>query len=105
MWLVEHNRCWTADRLARRSMDHLDCCPLCDQQEEMINHLLFSCVFARQFWDGLLSVVDLQELVLQVEASFEEWWSACGRSRKERVQFPSDFGGLVYLEAKEEVCV
>jgi hypothetical protein len=24
MWLVEHNKCWTADRLARRGMDHLD---------------------------------------------------------------------------------
>jgi hypothetical protein len=54
-------------------MDHLDCCPLCDQQEEMINHLLFSCVFVRQLWDGLLRATDLQELVPQAEASFEEW--------------------------------
>jgi hypothetical protein len=71
MWLVQHNRCWTVDRLARRGMDHPDCCPLCDQQEETINHLLFSCVFVRQFWDGLLRAADLQELVPQAEASFE----------------------------------
>jgi hypothetical protein len=74
MWLVQHNRCWTTDTLARRSMDHQDCCPLCDQQEETINHLLLSCVFARQFWGGLLRAAQLQELVPQAEASFEEWW-------------------------------
>jgi hypothetical protein len=31
MWLVEHNRCWTTDRLAKRGMDHPKHCPLCDQ--------------------------------------------------------------------------
>jgi hypothetical protein len=50
IWLVEHDRCWTADRLARRGLDCLEQCPLCDQQPETINHLLASCVFARQFW-------------------------------------------------------
>ncbi|WVZ81464.1 hypothetical protein U9M48_028839 [Paspalum notatum var. saurae] len=36
MWLVLHNRCWTADRLARRNLPHPAACPLCDQQEETI---------------------------------------------------------------------
>ena len=26
MWLVAHNRCWTADRLARRGLPHPDRC-------------------------------------------------------------------------------
>jgi hypothetical protein len=43
-WLVEHNRCWTADRLGKRGMDHPELCLLCDQQEESINHLLVSCL-------------------------------------------------------------
>jgi hypothetical protein len=47
IWLVEHDRCWTADRLARRGLDHPDCLPLCDQDDESINHLLVSCVFSR----------------------------------------------------------
>jgi hypothetical protein len=49
MWLVAHQRCWTADRLAKRGLPHPDCCPLCDQEEENIQHLLVGCVFARDF--------------------------------------------------------
>jgi hypothetical protein len=72
MWLVEHDRCWTADRLAKRGMDHPEQCPLCDQHDESINHLLASCVFVRQFWDGLLRDAGLQHLVPQQnEVSFE----------------------------------
>jgi len=47
MWLVTHDRCWTADRLAGQGLPHPAQCPLCDQEEETINHLLVSCVFAR----------------------------------------------------------
>jgi hypothetical protein len=46
MWLAAHNKCWTADRLARRGLPHPTHCPHCDQEEETINHLLVSCVFA-----------------------------------------------------------
>jgi hypothetical protein len=49
MWLVAHDRCWTVDWLARRGLPHPEQCPLCDQEEETINHLLVSCVFTRQF--------------------------------------------------------
>jgi hypothetical protein len=38
---------WTADRLARHGMDHPDKCPLCDQEEETIDHLLVSCKCSR----------------------------------------------------------
>jgi hypothetical protein len=56
---VAHNKCWTADRLARWGLDHPDKCPLCDQVEESIDHLLVSCVFAMQFWLTLLQRVQL----------------------------------------------
>ena len=45
-WLVTHNKCWTVDRLARRGLPHPEFCPLCDQEEETIDHLLVHCVFA-----------------------------------------------------------
>ena len=31
LWLVLHNKCWTADRLAKRGLPHPSSCPLCDQ--------------------------------------------------------------------------
>ena len=46
-WLALKNRCWTSDRLARRGLPHQAACPLCDQEEETIHHLLLGCVFAR----------------------------------------------------------
>jgi hypothetical protein len=48
VWLVANNKCLTADRLAKRGMDHSEKYPLCDQEEESIDHLLLSCMFARQ---------------------------------------------------------
>jgi len=75
MWLAAHNRCWTADRLARRGLTHPDRCLLCDQEEENIQHLLIGCVFARQFWFELLQIVGLAALAPQPEVpSFDDWW-------------------------------
>jgi hypothetical protein len=47
IWLVANRKCWTADRLAREGMDHPEKCPLCDQEQEIIDHLLVSCVFCK----------------------------------------------------------
>jgi hypothetical protein len=75
LWLAAHDRCWRADRLARRNLSHPEPCPLCDQEEEAINHLLSSCVFAREFWFILLQRVVLGAFAPQVsETTFQEWW-------------------------------
>jgi hypothetical protein len=39
---------------ARRGLPHPTCCPLCDQEEEDINHLLSTFIFAREIWSFLL---------------------------------------------------
>jgi hypothetical protein len=96
MWLVEHNKCWTTDKLGKRGMDHSDHCPLCDQQEESINHLLISCVFVRQLWDGLLRAAGLQELAPQLsEMVLEDWWRVS--SHRVMGQIRSGFNTLVIL--------
>jgi hypothetical protein len=75
MWLAAYNRCWTADRLARRGLPHPDRCLLCDQEEENIHHLLIGCVFARQFWFEQLQIVGLATLAPQPDdPSFDAWW-------------------------------
>jgi hypothetical protein len=58
-------------------MGHLEHCPLCDQQEDSINHLLASCVSGRQFWDVLLRTAN--QLVPQPnDVAFEDrrWLSS-----------------------------
>jgi hypothetical protein len=67
MWLVAHNRCWTADRLARRGLPHHERCVLCDQGEENINHLLLSFIFARDFWFEISRLYGLHPLAPKPE--------------------------------------
>ena len=74
MWLVAHNRCWTADRLAKRGLAHLEKFTLCDQEGETINHLLLSCVFVRLTRFEILQGFGLQVLAPKLEDSFEDWW-------------------------------
>ena len=75
LWLAIRNRCWTADRLARRGLPHPAKCPLCDQEEEDIQHLLTTCVFSRDFWFRVLAPLGLQDRVPgRHELSFADWW-------------------------------
>jgi len=75
LWLAIQNRCWRADRLAKRGLYHPEKCPLCDQEEETILHLLTTCVIARQVWFKLLNPFNLADLVPQInERSFADWW-------------------------------
>jgi hypothetical protein len=75
MWLVVHDRCWTADRLAKRGLPHPQYCPLWDQEEETINHLLVACIFSRQAWYIVLQKLGLEILAPQPHTfSFEDWW-------------------------------
>jgi hypothetical protein len=98
MWLVTHDKCWTADRLARRGLPHPAQCPLCDQEEETVNHLLVSCVFARQFWFYLLQRFGIQQFCPQPsDLSLDVWWenssnATVGSTRK-------GFNSLVILGA------
>ena len=75
LWLAIRNRCWTADRLARRGLPHPPKCPLCDQEEEDIQHLLTTCVFSRDFWFRVLAPLGLQDRFPgRHELSFADWW-------------------------------
>jgi hypothetical protein len=75
LWLAIRNRCWTVDKLEKRGLPHPEQCPLCDQEDETIEHLLVSCVVARQVWFNLLSPLNLVEYVPeQQEQNFANWW-------------------------------
>jgi hypothetical protein len=98
LWLATHNKCWTADRLAMRGFAHPEHCPLCDQEEETIDHLLLSCVFSRQIWFYVLEKFGLQALAPQPdEHSFEEWWDQA--SRRIPVQVSKGLNSIVILVA------
>lgn len=98
IWLTPLNRCWTADRLARRGLNHPEKCLLCDQQEETAQHILISCVFSRSIWWQILNRVQLRHLSPGLnEVVFQEWWSMAER----QVPAPhrKGFNSLVILVA------
>jgi hypothetical protein len=69
------NKCWTADRLARRGMNHPARCPLRNQEPETINHLLVSCVFSKVFRYTKLRKFGLHSLAPQYgDYIFLQWW-------------------------------
>jgi hypothetical protein len=97
VWLASSDRCWTADRLARRGLHHPKSCPLCDQQEETVQHILVSCVFARDIWFQVLSKVGLQSLSPGAAVFvFQEWREA--ESRVPKLQKKA-FNSIVILVA------
>jgi hypothetical protein len=86
LWLAIRNKCWTSDRLERRGLDHPKSCPLCDQGQETVQHLLCTCIFARQFWHIILSPLGFGNLSPSGdEISFPEWWrKVCKKVHKSK---------------------
>ena len=70
------DRCWTAERLAHRSLPHEDDCALCDQDEETMHHLLAGCSFSRQVWHEILSWCSPTTAPPDGSLSYFAWLSA-----------------------------
>ncbi|TVU10898.1 hypothetical protein EJB05_44453, partial [Eragrostis curvula] len=95
LWLAVRNRCWTADRLARRNMPHPASCLLCDQVAEDVQHILTTCVFAREFWFTILSRFGLQQHAPSLHArSFSDCAKRVQKEKKRK-----GFNSLVVLSA------
>jgi hypothetical protein len=86
LWLAIRNKCRTSDRLERRGLDHPESCLLCDQSQETIQHILCTCVFARQFWHTIVLPLGFGNLSLSGdEISFADWWrKVCKRIHKSK---------------------
>jgi hypothetical protein len=52
-------------------------CPFCDQEDETVQHILVSCVFAREVWSLILQRLELLTVAPQAQLSavcFTYWW-------------------------------
>ena len=72
-WLALRNRCWTSDRLARRGLPHQVNCPLCDQEEETIDNVLLTCVFAREIWVAICTALGKPEWAPSTQDALKPW--------------------------------
>lgn len=92
LWLVLHDRCWTAARRKRHNLQDDDTCVLCGQESETITHLLTGCSFSRELWFSLLQLVGAETLTPTAdELSLSGWWTSARKqvSKDARKSFDS----------------
>jgi hypothetical protein len=73
-WLALHERLWTAERQKRHGLQPSTSCVLCDQMDETGDHLLCSCVYAREVWSRLLAAMASIATPPQHDACLLGWW-------------------------------
>ena len=86
LWLALRNR-----------LPHPERCPLCDQEDETVQHILTTCVFARQFWCAILQPLTLESLTPARRVSFAGWWKKA--ERRIPKQLKKDFNSFCILGA------
>ncbi|XP_073363459.1 uncharacterized protein [Aegilops tauschii subsp. strangulata] len=74
LWLAKQDRCWTAERLAKRGLAHPPRCVLCDQDFEDIHHLLAACIFSREIWHRTLAWCKLTVSPPNGDLTLYDWW-------------------------------
>ena len=91
IWLVIHDRCWTAARRKRHGLQDDDTCVLCAQSSETIDHLLTTCPFSREIWFNILRKLGWERMTPDMHTlNFPSWWldartlgSRCPRREEE----------------------
>lgn len=83
VWLACRRRCWTADRLQRRGLDHPSC-SLYDQDQETTDHLLLGCVMAREVWTNILTRWNKERWIPSSSSVLADWWSQVDATGKDR---------------------
>ena len=73
-WLALHGQLWTADRRKHHGLQQEAACAMCDQHDETTDHLLCSCVFAREVWSRLLQLSGLGGVAPQTTSTLLDWW-------------------------------
>ncbi|CAL1393225.1 unnamed protein product [Linum trigynum] len=63
LWNVFHKRILTLDNLKKRGTSLPNRCALCKQEEESINHIFVSCMFAEELWNILKSFIKVVDSV------------------------------------------
>lgn len=102
IWLVSLNKCWTTYQLARRELDHPECCVFCDQDEKTVQHLLVACDFYRQVWFEVLSSSLARYLGTSTFRIGGFKRTIPNRSKKDLIQW---LFGLVVIETSIFLCV
>jgi hypothetical protein len=74
LWLTIHNRILTWDNLWKRGFIGPSICPLCQQQEETLEHLFNRCPFSQWIWDqGAQAMRRMNQNRISIRDTIENW--------------------------------
>ncbi|WVZ80002.1 hypothetical protein U9M48_027520 [Paspalum notatum var. saurae] len=95
--LTEYLHIWELleDRLAKRGLPHQAACPFCDQASETINHVLSSCVVAREAWTLVLHRLNNVVRPPDSDSRLNSWWCRAASSLPKVLR--KGFNSLVIL--------
>lgn len=98
LWLAARNRILIADNFARKGWYGLSLCVLCSADVETLEHILFSCTYARTVWNRLdHGASNSQQLLLSnLSGDLATRWNRSRRSLKGR---PKTFFDLYFAAA------
>jgi hypothetical protein len=99
MWLALKDRLWTADRLARRGLQHPPLCTLCCQEEETVEHLTLQCSFSREVWYHVLLPLRMHRHTPAADDRLSTWWPALSNATPKKHR--KEMNSLVILVARE----
>jgi hypothetical protein len=74
LWLVLHGKNWTSECAWHHDLRDDECCALCDQEAETMDHLLVACPYAREIWFKALRCCGWKGLATMHHISFTDWW-------------------------------
>ncbi|WMV55576.1 hypothetical protein MTR67_048961 [Solanum verrucosum] len=98
LFLALHRRLQTKDRLACWVNLEDMICPLCQEENEDIDHLLFQCNYATRIWGKLLQWLGIAMQVLDWKAEVE--WvvaNAKGKTAQQEVYRMALAGGVYHI--------
>jgi hypothetical protein len=79
--LFVRGRVWTADRLSKRGLPHIDKCVLCNAADENAHHLLTGYAVVNIIWGHVLNLANLQQITpvmdlnsLVILITWSVWW-------------------------------
>jgi hypothetical protein len=90
-WIVLHGRLWTAERRQRHGLQQSATYVLCDQLDETTDHLLCSCVYAREVWSLLLLAMASLTTAPQQDSTVLDWWLSSKATIPEALRRSFDF--------------
>lgn len=73
MWKLEYAILPTRSLLARKIRNIVNLCPLCQGEEEIVEHLFFTCRVVKEGWGKVLEWWDVSGLALSRDSMWSNW--------------------------------